>query len=69
MCCPACDRLVVVCDEDAAVFLDAKNLETVAAGDVDSLPCPECGQHKIGDFVLASDVTIRSRGLSVDEYE
>jgi hypothetical protein len=66
--CPACDRVVAVCEEESAVYLDPRNL--VPAGDgPERLACPGCGNRRVAEFVVATDTTIQSAGFTVVDYE
>jgi hypothetical protein len=65
--CPACDRVVVACEEEGTVFPDAGNLLVTASHDL-SL-CPGCRQRHLAEFVPAADAAIRSGGFTAAEYE
>ena len=66
--CPACDRVVVRCEEESTVYLDPRNL-VPAGGEAERLACPGCGKHRVAEFVLATDTTIRSAGFTPVDYE
>jgi hypothetical protein len=65
--CPACDRLIVACEEEGTVFPDSRNV-IVTVGHAPTL-CPGCGQRQLTEFVPATDVAIQSSGFTVADYE
>ena len=67
--CPACARVIVICDEEDSVFLDYKNLLASIVAEPALTLCPACGQRGIGEFVDATDTAIQSAGLTASDYE
>jgi hypothetical protein len=65
--CPLCSRLVVFCEEEAAVFLDPRNLAKTSA--VCSQRCPSCGETLLEQFVPATSAQIQALGLLPGDYE
>lgn len=65
--CPSCNSLAVRCSEDGCVFPNPRDLSVPPP--VEPVSCPGCGQNTVESFPPATDVLIRSKGFSKDEYE
>ncbi len=62
--CPECAWVAIECDDEGALFDDARSLRPVDEG----ARCPRCGKHDIADFVIATDAQIKASGLTPEAY-
>jgi hypothetical protein len=65
--CPVCSLLLVICEDEGAVFPDPRNLREVfdyPRGDL----CPSCGGVSLERFAAATDTQIQNWGLQAGEY-
>ena len=65
--CPSCARLIIICDEEGAVFTNPRNLTQPDTYGRDGV-CPGCQGSALTEFVNATDVQIRDAGFSPGEY-
>jgi hypothetical protein len=63
--CPTCAAIVFRCEEDGAVFLDPRNLQSTVD---DAAPCPKCGKCTVGAFQPATSEQIDTQGFR-GQYE
>jgi hypothetical protein len=65
--CPDCSLLLVICEDEGAVFRNPRNLQEVfdyPRGDL----CPSCGKVSLDRFADATDIQIQNWGLRAGEY-
>ncbi len=65
--CPECHLLLVICEDEGAVFRNPRNLLEVFDYPRGQL-CPSCGRVSLDCFPPATDVQIQSSGLRPGEY-
>jgi hypothetical protein len=69
--CPACSRLVLVCDEEFSVFAELRSANRQFYCEItdSACLCPGCGQAPITLFREATSEQILGAGFCRDEYE
>ena len=66
--CPQCSHLLVVCEEEGAVFTDPRRLTPLQSVDESTAACPSCDTTAVRDFQSADSTQIQAAALKPGEY-